>query len=307
MEGSQLRCRRCGSVELTMRGSGYRCWGCGALADVRPTAAPSSRPPVEGTESAPRSFGPIVPPPGNPVQVPGSEVFVIPPTVSKEEAEFTAKKALGSFFRPPDIAQAEIAPLSLLYVPLWRVDVAVEGFHLGIRHSSGPDGRVHWVLPTGGFRHRDEIILLPARRFLPIDPTRKIKIRYDEMQPERDHPITDAEVIAPDIPMADATKEASERLRRKVQPNTALYARFEARIRSAVLCRYPLWVLRYRYRGEAVRRRGMEDCHIAVSARTGNIVSARHPSVFWSVAGKVRHFLLRGRQQEETRSHHDQV
>src|SRR5262249_51469612 len=148
---------------------------------------------------------------------------------------------------------------ALIYVPLWRIDTAIEGFHLSISHSAGPDGRLRWVLPTGGFRHRDEILMIPARRFFPVDPSKKVKISLDEMTPRQDHPIGEGELVLPDVSRVDAEREATERLRRKVQPSTALYSRFETRVRSAVLCHYPLWVLRYRYRGEAARDLGPEE------------------------------------------------
>jgi len=44
---------------------------------------------------------------------------------------------------------------------------------------------------------------------------------------------------------------------------------------------------RLRYDGEA-RRHAAEDCAVAVSARTGKLVAAKHPSGARAAAGKLR-------------------
>jgi hypothetical protein len=218
--------------------------------------------------------------------------FVVPATLPREEAEKTTQAVLRGLFRPSDIRQAQLAPLALVFVPIWRVDVGVEVFHVGIRPSPGMELR--WVLPTGGFRHRDDVVLMSARRFYPIDPTKtqnpltRVRLPLHEMVPEAEAPRDPgAEWISADIPLDEAVRDAAERVRRQVQPQGALYASFAARLRSAALCHYPLWVLRYRYTGEAARA-GVEECHLAVSARTGKIVSERHPSLFWSVVSRAR-------------------
>lgn len=230
-------------------------------------------------------FGHLAPPTNTTVDVAASDWYVVPGAVPRAAAERTALADVHEgYLRPPDIHRAEQAPITLAQVPIWRVDVSVEGFHVGLSrtHERGS------LLPTGGVRHRDEIVLVLGRRLLPFDPTGKLEISPRELQPRPRGRVGEGEVIAPDVSRAEAEREASSRLRQKVEPSSALYSKFSAEVRSAQLVHYPLWVLRYRYSGEARKDAAPEECHVAVSARTGKIVSSHHPSALRSVAEKVK-------------------
>ena len=48
-----------------------------------------------------------------------------------------------------------------------------------------------------------------------------------------------------------------------------------------------VWLRRYRYEGEAARAGG-EECHVALHAGTGAVVSERHPAGWRAVAGRLR-------------------
>src|SRR5262249_34715676 len=162
---------------------------------------------------------------------------------------------------PADIAKAEIAPIMLAWVPLWRVDVTVEGFHVGLSRVGSGSGS---LLPTGGARHRDEIKLVLGRRYLPVDPTTKVKITPAEMVPRAQQKIGEGELVLPDVARREAEQEACEQLRRSVEPSSALFSKFDARVRSAALVHYPLMIVRYRYAGEATSDAAVEECHVAV-------------------------------------------
>lgn len=280
------RCARCHSFDLFARGGEYRCWRCGAPVSVAAVSRPVPELPAQEV-AAPR-----MPPPRVEAKAPEGSTFLVQPTLSREAAQATAEAALRGVLRPRDMQVAQVAPLSLVYVPLWRVDVGVEVFHVGIQPSPGP--QLRWVLPTGGFRHRDDVVILPGRRFYPIDPTKtqnplvKVRLPIHELVP-LDAPRAEegAHWVEADVSAEEAAQDAAERVRRLIQPQGALYASFNVRVRSAALCHYPLWVLQYRYSGEAARG-NVEECHVAVSARSGKVVSDRHPSVFWSMLGKAR-------------------
>jgi hypothetical protein len=230
-------------------------------------------------------FGHLAPPTTRPIDVAASDWFVVPGAVPRSAAERVALADVHEgYLRPPDIHRAELAPIVLGHFPIWRVDVSVEGFHVGL--SRGREGGS--LLPTGGVRHRDEIVLVPARRLLPFDPTPKLELPPRELVPRQRGRAVEGEVIAPDVARAEAEREACQRLRRKVEPTSALYSKFDASVRSAQLVHYPLWVLRYRYSGEARKDAAPEECHVAVSGRTGKIVSAHHPSALRSVAETVK-------------------
>lgn len=190
------------------------------------------------------------------------------------------------WLRPADVDRAEIGPVERVFVPLWRFEGSADGFHLGLTAVSSGRGRPA-VLPTGGFRHHDGELLVLARAHLAIDPSDKLRIARSDLVPLADAPIDDAERIDPDVSRDEAEEIARDRLRRRGEPRSALYAKVEVRIRAAALVYYPLYVVRYRYSGEATQ--GVEGLfHAAVSARTGELASAEHPPAMRSLAGKLR-------------------
>jgi hypothetical protein len=62
----------------------------------------------------------------------------------------------------------------------------------------------------------------------------------------------------------------------------------ETDVRSVALVQYPLMIVRYRYEGEAKADLAPEDCHVAISGRTGKIVSEKHPSALRSIGTKLK-------------------
>lgn len=228
--------------------------------------------------------------PGPTVAVPAGETWVLPRTVDRALAEKTAREAMNeSVFRPADIARAEVAPFALAYLPLWRVHVEVEGFHLGVSRVSS--GGIGGMLPTGGTRHAEQVVLVLGRRMVACDPTAKAELPSIDLVPRARCKLPDDVVILPDVARTDAEREACDRLRRQVQPTQALYSKFDAHVRSATLCYYPVWLLRYRYAGAASKDAAPEECHVAVSGRTGKIVSDHHPSALRSLADKVKRWF----------------
>lgn len=240
------------------------------------------------TEKPMQPFTPIAPPLASPVRVPDGAAFVVTPSIKRSTAEETAREAiLKRTLRPKDITEAYIAPAVSVYVPLWRIDMTAEGFHLGLRSVQRPSGG-QGIMPTGGARHRDRVVLVMARRFLCFDPSAKIEIRTDQMIARSVCKLNPDDVIEADLPQNEAIAEAKSQVLREVEPASALYSKYEARVRSVALCHYPVWLVRYRYQGEALSDGASEECHVAVSARTGKVVSAKHPSRWRSVAGRVK-------------------
>jgi hypothetical protein len=230
-------------------------------------------------------FGPIVPK-TKPIDVPQSEIFLALPTITEAQAAKVIAEELDGFFRPTDLAAAERAPLALYHLPIWRVEASVDGFHVGVsRHGAGLGG----LTPTGGGVDREATLLVVARRHFPFDPTAKLTIDRAELMPRAAlRAPRPGDLLAADIPRAEAEREACDRLRRSVQAQSALFSKYDTRVRGATLCQYPIWVQRYRYRGEASDGLATDECHIAVSARSGKVVSARHPSAMRSVAAKIK-------------------
>ncbi len=232
---------------------------------------------------------------------------MVPLAIDEEQATRTAREAiLGGVLRPYDIDQAAITTATLVHVPFWRVHATVDGFHVGLHVATNESGGIKWVLPTGGARHRDAVLLITARRHFPFEPTmmqvagsalllnggalRTFQIGPEEMVPRASHAIVTGEVVQPDVTRAMAEREAMDRILRAVQPSSALYAKYEPKVRSVAFCHYPLYIVRYTYAGHARRNAG-EAFHVVVSGRSGKIVGAKHPSAVRALARKFRQLL----------------
>ena len=219
----------------------------------------------------------------DPVHVDDDEQFLVERVVKKADAERVAIAAIKEgMLRPADIDASEFDGMLLAWVPIWRVDISVRGFHLGVSRSSGV------TLPTGGTRNRDEVRLVLARRLLPIDPTGKLVIDAAHMVPCGSKRPPGGELVQPDVDRDDAERLAKDAMRRTVEPTNALFSKVETDVRSIALVHYPLMIVRYRYAGEAKADLAPEDCHVAVSGRTGKIVSQKHPSALRSIGSKLK-------------------
>ncbi len=244
-------------------------------------------------EARRRRFGPIAPPPVATVRVGDGEAFVVPAHLALDEGDRLGREAIqAGMLRPPDAHRADIEGAQLVWVPLWRVDASADGFHVGLRSTTDAKGRLRAVLPTGGSKHRDEVVVLLARKMLPFDPSPSITLALDAMASKLTHPITEGEEVAPDVTRDEAEREATARLRRSVQPSSALYTEAEVRVRSTALCHYPVWLRRYQYEGVASNTRF--EGHVALSAVDGRVLSAKHPPAWRSLAGRVAQMFKRG-------------
>lgn len=201
--------------------------------------------------------------------------------------------------RPFDIKRASIDEPALLWVPFWRVSVSVDGFHIGISSMQGQNGR-SIPIPTGGARHKDADIMIGARTLFPyeaklpslfgkISGTPPLEIGPSELTIATAAP-TPGEIVEADVTWEKAHSIATGMLLRAVSPSHAIYAKYDPQIRGTAFCLYPVYFARYHYEGEARRHAG-EDFFVAISGKTGAIISAKSPSAVRAVAAKVRRLL----------------
>lgn len=210
------------------------------------------------------------------------ELFMVERVVKKADAERVALAAIKEgMLRPADIDASTIDDIMLGWVPIWRFDISVRGFHLGVSRTSGV------TLPTGGTKQRDEVRLVLARRLFPIDPTPKLKIDPAEMVSCAGKRPPGGELVQADVDRDDAERQAKDAMRSSVEPSNALFSKVETDVRSVALVQYPLMVVRYTYSGEAKADLAPESCHVAVSGRTGKIVSEKHPSALRAIGSKI--------------------
>lgn len=212
--------------------------------------------------------------------------FAVPASFSEMSGKGRARDAVGQrWLRPADLASATVGPPERLWIPLWRVEGAVDGFHVGLRATGSP-GRGR-VLPTGGFRHEDAVVLVPARQGLAIDVSEKATVARGDMRPQLEVAPPEDEIVEADVSREAAEDEARLRLRRRGEPQQALYASVDVKIRAVDPVLYPVWVVRYLYAGEASE--GTEsEYYAAVSAHSGANVGERHPPVLGSIKSRLR-------------------
>lgn len=236
------------------------------------------------------ALSPLNPPPAQPITWAEAEAFAVPASFSEMSARGRARDAVRErWLRPADLDGAVFGPPERLWVPLWRVEGAADGFHLGLSTFSRGNGRVR-VLPTGGFVHHDGSMLVLARAGCPYDPSAKATIERADARPLAEVAMQEPERVVPDVPKERAEEEARAKLRRLGEPRQALFASVEVRITSSQLVWLPMWIVRYRYAGEATG--GAEsEYHAGVSARTGKVVSERHPPAFASLASRLRRLV----------------
>ncbi len=232
--------------------------------------------------------------------VPGETYSVLLGLDQAKAKDAVHRAVTDGILRPFDIAKnAEIDEPALLWVPFWRISVSVDGFHIGLSTMQNSNGRTI-PIPTGGARHKDADLMICARTVFPYEPklpsffgkisgTPPLEVVTSELG-LINKPPSPGEVVDADVDLSRAQSIATGMLLRAVSPTHAIYAKYDPQIRSAIFCLYPVYFARYRYEGEARRHAG-EDFFIALSGKTGAVVSEKGPSAVRAVAAKVRRFL----------------
>jgi hypothetical protein len=227
---------------------------------------------------------------------------VAPAVLDRARAEAVVDERIrGSALRPHDIGRAPVEPLGLLYVPFYRVCVAIDGFHVGLSGASVRVGGATIPIPSGGSRHAEQDVLVCARREFPF-PARLARarlggdspvaaVRLDQLIEAASFDFSAAERVRPNV-ARQAAEDAAVRVVRGVnEPRSgALFSQYDARVKDVDLWLHPVFFTRYRYDGDA-RRHPEEDCFVAVCGRTGGVVAEHHPSAFRSVVARARKLL----------------
>jgi hypothetical protein len=253
----------------------------------------------------------VRPPPFPKLEKPGpapalGDTFVVAASLDQERGRDAVNHAVrDGFLRPFDIGRAEVEEPRPLWVPFWRIAVAVDGFHVSLSNMSlGKDGPTVPV-PTGGARYKDAVVMICARGAFPYEPKlpsvfafggmsgiRPLEVGIEELTQADAEMLAanGAEVVDADVDREHAEGAATGLLLRSVSPTHAIYSKYEPKIGGALFCLYPIYFARYSYEGEARRHPG-ESMFVAVSGKTGQVVAAKHPSAARSVAAKVRRLL----------------
>lgn len=230
-------------------------------------------------------FPPLTSAPVAPLDLDGIEVSYSPRSVGEMVGHGRVREAVsGGVLRPADMDKADIGEVESVWVPVWRFEGSVDGFHVSLGTTTR--GGRSQLMPRGGFQHKERTQYILARSGFAIDPSPKMRVSRADLTPLGDHAL-DGVRVEPDIDGAAAQERAELALKREGQPSTALYAKVKVKIHDARLVFYPLYVVRYRYGGEAVDG-GASMFFAALSGASGKVVAAHHPSVLKSIGGKFR-------------------
>ncbi|MFK7988927.1 MAG: hypothetical protein AB8I08_23115 [Sandaracinaceae bacterium] len=254
-------------------------------------------------------FPPLVTAPANPLALEGLDVRVLPRSLGRMVGEGRVRDAVRArLLRPADLDPEEEGEVEALWIPLWRIEGSADGFGIGLvsrpgrrgpdvgvlggggkRPPRSPHGgrRRGPLLPSGQVRHHDGVVRVLARSGHSIDPAAKAKLPLTELVPFTDEAVDLERTVMPDVPREAAEAIATHTLERRGRPGKDnLFSTVDVRLRGALLCFYPVYVLRYRYAGEAVDGSGI--FFAAVSGTTGKVVASHHPSAFKSAGSRLR-------------------
>lgn len=236
-------------------------------------------------------FAPLLTRLEKPVQVDADLRFAMPTSIDASMAKRLLEgRARDRFAKPADLDTAAFfeAPV-LVHLPVWRANVHAEGFHIGVSTVSIPSARNRHVplpVPTGGTDNRDVVVVTSARRFFAYEVAPMIVVPQEKLVPLA-HSELGGIIAEPDVPKEQAEQECAYRVRAAMRPANAIYARAETDVRSIALVHVPLWVMRYRYDGEAVPGLA-EEFHVIVDGTWGRVLSEKHPSGFRSMLAKAK-------------------
>lgn len=224
-----------------------------------------------------------------PVRVPADETWIAPALLDQASAEAKIRDlALAHLTHRDDRHElaSRLSP-SLLYVPFWRVKLAVPSIHLA--PSARPNiaiGNIEFPMPARCFGGRAGVLMISARRVIPYTPrlptffggTDALEVQRSELLPMTNESVLDA-LSGEGIVAADVDRDLGERTAKDTLVAMldrggagagagAVRSVFLPRVESTIFVRYPLYYARF----------GPDDEHfVLLSARNGNVVSAFLP------------------------------
>jgi hypothetical protein len=233
-----------------------------------------------------------------PLAVPESAQWVAFRLSESDAHAILSKEIFERWFGPADAKAARVEPTERVHVPFWRIDVSVDGSHVGFTNVTvGREGAGFRVpIPYAGKNSKEGIVMVSARRAFPHKPTlpaifggesTAFDVKLHEMSATAQDSRT---AIDADVSEAQATEEASRLLLNAAEPQRALLSNYKPTIRSATFVYYPIYFTPYRYVGEAAPEAN-DSYFVAISGHDGKVLASHHPSKFRSAAAKVRRLL----------------
>jgi hypothetical protein len=240
----------------------------------------------------------FLPPIAEPV-LPAERYHVVPklgPT--RAEARIKEEICEGTF-RPHDAAEAStIEEAYALFVPFWRVDI--QKTDQSVRLSQVRVGTVGIPIPRQDSSEAKATWMVCARTAFPYEMKHPSTLIAGDAKPlsvslvalAAGEPDTFGgwEVLDADVSEQKARDLAAASLSTGGTGSHTLFTESQVTVRALHFVRYPIWLARYRYRGEATPV--ADDLfYVGISAVDGAPITAEHPSKLRAGAAKVRRFF----------------
>ncbi len=242
-------------------------------------------------------FGPLCGRPSRVMSLRDDETLALPMRIAHHEAELRGRERIqDGMLRPHDAHRADIETALAVWVPLWWVRGRFESVHPAASPlpptGLGRFANARSTAPALG-ETREVSVVLPARYGVDFDPSPRVKIAVDALVAWASLPSVEGELLAPDVTEIEARRDGTERLLRDDRLRRLVGKASELRVTAVSMVLQPLWLRRYHYAGE-VSGGAVEECHVALCAATGTVLSEKHPTAWKSLAGRVRGVFRRG-------------
>jgi len=253
---------------------------------------------------------PLCPVLQSPAKVAPDDAYIIRARLTRSEAQRVAEsKIRDSVLRPEDIGSAVIEEPILGYVPFWRAELALDGYHVSIAGRIKVPG-MSLPIPLPRKKHGDAVVIVEGRKLFPYPPKlayktrisgplgtssstvaswRRLKINPEDWTRRSDEEELDGELVQPDVTREMTERQAKLQAAHGVIPDGAIFADYQPEIRTIACCHVPLFVTRYSYAGHAKPYGG--KFWIAICGQSGDVVGAEHPSAAKAIARKIRKLM----------------
>ena len=223
-----------------------------------------------------------------------AERYHLPPLLDRTQAQGRAWTAIcEGKLRPADAEQrAHIEELTPLFVPFWRIDLTRADDAVTFRQGS--------IIPGLDIRRRRKTWMVCARSAFPYEMkapgglweghVRALEVNLAALV-AGDPAAPGWETVDADVAEPRARKIAGDAFpdAREHGEDRITITNTELTVHAAHFVRFPLWLARYRYQGEAAPDGG--TFHVTLSALDGIVVGAHHPSRLRAGAARIKGFF----------------
>jgi hypothetical protein len=218
------------------------------------------------------------------VHVAADETWIAPAILDSAAAEARTRELVLPHLTHRDDREELVSSLSasLLYVPFWRVKLAIPTRHLPPSIRNIAIGNIDFPMPVACYGGRAGVLMICACDHVPYTPrlpsvlggSDALEVQRSSLLPltndSADALLAEAEILEPDVDRDLGEETAKNTLVSLLPPPAPSTVRsvFRPRVESTLFVRYPLYLTRF----------GPDDEHfVLLSARDGSVVSARYP------------------------------